>query len=208
LLVNVDSLVTRPSTLQGALEKMRKEQGFTGPAFAVVPPEQVPFLFAHETELSLAKSLASLVAGQVHPYLKTSVDVVWLVYGASKLWYDWNQPDRNSTACLFTLGGLAVDAASLPGGVYPSLKMPDHWANGLDFIVKTGESLSQGKLPPTNELLWSADERLRIPVQILKCAGIALDPSPALSGFTATPLRPALAPNLAQAQAKPATTPA
>ena len=160
-----------------------------------MPPWQL-WLFAHEKELSLAKDLASYVAGEAHrTYLTTAIEAVWLVFGASKLYHEWNQPDRNTAACLFTLGGLVKDAASLPGGIYSSLKVPDPWANGLDIIVKSGESLSRGKLPPTNEMFLSAYEGLSIPVKILKCAGISLDPSPEFASLTAIPVAPAPAPN-------------
>ena len=208
-LVNVDPLVSQRPTLRDALDKFQKEQGLTGrPAFVVVPPEQVPFLFEHETELDLVKTLARKVAGSVHPYLGVGIDAVWLVYEASKLHYDWNQPDRNTSACIFRLIGLTKDLVSLVGGVYPDLKVPDYLANGIDYIVKTNELLSLGELTPTNQMLAlaEADEQLAISAKILKCAGMALDPDPKFARLTASPVAPAPASNLTPADAKPAPT--
>jgi hypothetical protein len=204
LLVNARPLVSQYPTLQSALDKIKKEQGLTGPPFVAVPPEQVPFLFAHEPELSLLKSVATLLAGKAHPVIKTGIEAIWVVYGASKWYREWKQPDRNTAACVFTLGGLAVDLASIPGGVYPSLELPKHFANTMNFIAKGGESLALGKLPPTNELSLSADERFAIPIKALKCFGVSLDQSPEFARWTTFPVAPAPAPKMAPVDAKSA----
>jgi hypothetical protein len=139
-------------------------------------PEATSSLFSHTKELSLLKSVASLVAAQVHPNLKLGVDAVWLVYGAAQLHDEWTKPDADRGACAFKLASLSLSAVSFVGGLTPELKLPDCWSNGINFCLKSGEAIYQGKTPPLNELALATDKRMDIPLKLLKLAGVSLDP--------------------------------
>jgi hypothetical protein len=160
-------------------------------------PAATSSIFSHTQELSLLKSVASLIAAQVHPNLKLGVDAVWLVYGAAQLHDEWTKPGADLGACAFKLAGLGLSAANLVGGLNPELKLQDSWANGINFCLKSGEAIYQGKTPPINELMLSTDKRLDIPLKLLKLAGASLDPQPTASipAFGATNGIALLAPN-------------
>jgi hypothetical protein len=68
------------------------------------------------------------------------------------------------------------------------LKIPDHWANGINCVLKSGQAIYEGRTPPVNEMVLSADKRLEIPLKLLKVAGIALDPSPGAYAVAAAPI--------------------
>lgn len=139
-------------------------------------PAATSRLFSQTQELSLLKSVASLIAAQVHPNLKLGVDAIWLVYGAAQLHDEWTKPGADRGACAFKLASLGLSTVNLVGGLNPELKLPDSWSNGINFCVKSGEAIYQGKTPPINELTLSTDKRMDIPLKLLKLAGISLDP--------------------------------
>lgn len=168
-------LIEQHPALQSALG--RQTGGLTGMPCFIVPPEETPALFT-PAELDLLRSLTRHLAAQLHPHLKTGVDAIWFVHGAFKLRRDWEKPDRNTGACLFKLAGLGLGMAGIAGSIYPGLKIPDAWANGLNFTIKSGGLILEGKSLPLNEMLLSSDKRVEIPLKILKAAGITLDPDP------------------------------
>lgn len=186
-----DILKQYPNLRSGIANIPFKETPGSAPCL-VVEPDQVPSIFASDAGLNLIKTIASTVAQQIHPHLKTGIDAIWLVYGAKELYTNWNRPDRDRVSCLFKAIGLAVGATDVIGNVYPNIKIPDHWANGVNFLVKGGGAIYEGKTLPINEMTLSADKRLRIPLELLKLAGIALDPDPAFQSISVQRLQPAI----------------
>jgi hypothetical protein len=180
---NIPGLIVSAQDLSKQnLNFARAIQGLVPPSMApqtpaiVISPRETSNLFKHSDELALLKAVAGLIAEQVHPYVKTGIDAVWLVYKAAQLQEEWSQPGRNTMACGFKMAGLVLNSTILAGSIYPDIKLPDSWSNGFNFIVKSGESIVQGKTLPVNELVFSTEKRLDIPLKVLKCAGIALDP--------------------------------
>jgi hypothetical protein len=155
-------------------------------------PAATSSLFSHTQELSLLKSVASLITAQVHPHLKLGVDAIWLVYGAAQLNDEWTKPGADRVACTFKLASLGLSSVSLVGGLNPELKLPDSWSNGINFCLKSGEAIYQGKTPPINELTLSFDKRLDIPLKLLKLAGASLDPQTSSATAFSTTTRIAL----------------
>jgi hypothetical protein len=154
----------------------------------LVEPEQTPWIFAHESELALVKCLAGLALQNIQ-YAQTTVDALWLVYGAAKLHHDWNLPNRDTGACVFKMFGLGLGVANLAGGISPGLAIPDHWKNGVNFVFKSGEALYEGKTPPISEMMvLSADKRMEVPIKLMKYFGLALDPNPLYRSITTAPI--------------------
>ncbi|MCU0561292.1 MAG: hypothetical protein MUD16_14010 [Desulfobacterales bacterium] len=187
-ILGVGDILERDAVLKKSLSQFRREHGLSGMPCLIVDPAQTSLIFDREAGLDLLKSVASLVAGMVHPQLKTGVDGLYFIYKAGRLYRDWSRPDRDTAACLFKTAGLALSAAGIAGRIEPDLKIPDHWANGINFALKSGHAIYEGRTPPINEMLLSADKRLEIPLKLLKVAGIALDPSPGLKAVTAAPI--------------------
>ena len=176
LIVSTHDLSKQSANFARAMEGLVPANMLSRTPALVIPPHETSDLFKHSDELALLKAVAGLIAEQVHPYLKTGIDVVWLVYKAAQLQEEWNQPGRDTIACGFKMAGLALSSANLAGSIYPDIKLNDSWSNGFNFIVKSGESILQGKTIPVNELVFSAEKRLDILIKALKCAGISLDP--------------------------------
>jgi hypothetical protein len=132
-------------------------------------------IFNHSEELSILKSVFSLIAEQVHPHLKHGVDVIWLVYGAAQLHDEWSRPEADHGVCAIKLAGLGLSAVNFAGALKPNIAMPDSWSNGIDYVLKSGEALYQGKTLNVNDLMASSDKRLEIPLKLLKLAGASLD---------------------------------
>jgi hypothetical protein len=179
LIVNADALLRQNPSLQPVLDRLREENGLIGEPALLIPPEETAAIFSKE-QIDLLRSLARLVAEQIHPHAKTGLDAVWLVYGAYKLKEEWEKPDRNTSAFIFKLAGLGLGAAGIAGNVYPDLKLNDAWANGVNGFVKVGGAIAAGKTPPTHELTLSSDKRLEIPIKALKAFGVSLDPAPSV----------------------------
>ncbi|MCA0176335.1 MAG: hypothetical protein LCH73_08635 [Proteobacteria bacterium] len=150
----------------------------------IATPAATSSLFSHTNKLSLLKSVASLIAEQVHPNLKLGVDAIWLVYGAAQLHDEWTKPGADQGACAFKLASLGLSTVNLVGGFDPELKLPDSWSNGINFCVKHGEAYYLGKTPPINELMLSTEKYTDIPLKALKVAGVSLDPQ-AMTGVAA-----------------------
>lgn len=185
LIVGIQDLSAQSSSFVRAINGLASTAPVSrAPAFVVSARETSRF-FRHTEELALLKSVAALIAQQVHPHLKLGVDAVWLVYRAAQLHDEWSQPNADKVVCGFKLGGLVLSSANLAGGFYPDIKLPDCWSNGFNFALKSGEAIYQGKTVPVNELMFSADKRMDIPLKILKLAGMSLDaqPSQGLSGL-------------------------
>jgi hypothetical protein len=200
-LVGVEDVLAEDPALQTRLSQLQVLHGLSGTPCLVVGPEQTRSIFEHENELDLLKTIAGQVAGLVHPHLKTGIDGVWLVYKAARLYKDWARPDRDTVACLFKAAGLTLGTMGVVGSLYPGLRIPDHWANGINYVVRSGQAIHQGRTPPINEMMLSSDKRLAIPLKLLKVAGISLDPSPQYQAVTAMPLIAA-----SRARLKPAAT--
>lgn len=185
----VDPIVAQVPTLHDAasLLGMARAPGTATPVL-VVNPDETPEIFRYSKELDLVRTVAGEVLRQVHPHCKTGVDAIWFVYRAAKLYDEWRKPDSDKTLCAFGLLGLGMSGLSLTGAVYPEVRLPDHWANGINFALKSGEALYQGKTLPINELILSADKRMAIPMKLMKVAGIALDPSPQFDALKVSPL--------------------
>lgn len=187
-LIGVDEILAQKPSFHDTLSKIQLQSAPLRSACLVVGPDQIPSIFAYEKELDLVKTVVSHVAQHIHPHLKTGIDAIWLVYRATKLYDDWKRPDRDIGACLFEVVGLVQGTAGIVGNIYPDLKISDHWANGINFVVKSGKALYQGRTPPINEMVLSSDKRLLIPLKLLKVAGVALDPSPQFQSLIAVPL--------------------
>ena len=152
----------------------------------------MPLLFRYDQELGLLKTVLKTVAGDSAPYVVHGIDAAWLVYGAFKFKAALEKPDRDAAACFWEFAGLATGAAALAGHVVPSLEMPDSFANGLNYLVKSGSAISAGKAVPVNEMALSKDARNAIPLAVLKMAGLSLDGSaPSAARPTLVPLRSA-----------------
>ena len=128
------------------------------------------------------------IVQQAQPQLKTGIDAVWLVYRAFQLREEWKEPNHNTMACLLKLAGLGLGVGSIAGRAFPGMKLPDPWSNGLNFFLKAGGSLVEGKTIPINELILSTEKRQAIPLKIFKVAGISLDPTPPMVGAPMAPL--------------------
>lgn len=166
--------------LGAALAGIQKQHGLLGSPTLVMPPGESAAVF-NAAELDLLRAIAGQIAKAIDPRLKTGLDGIWLVYRAYKLREEWNQPDRNTTACLLKLAGLGMSAAGIAGRIDPDLKIADPWANGINFFIRSGGAIAEGKTPPLNEMMLSTIPALDIPLKALKVAGIALDPeNPAL----------------------------
>ncbi len=133
-----------------------------------VPASQTPWIFKREAELDLLRTIAGMVAAQVHPYAKVAVDGAWLVYGAAKLRHEWSQPDRDSMACVVKMFGLGVGLLKLPGDVSNDYKLPDLWDNGINVVVKCGSAFYQGKTPTPIELNAMINPNLALPAKVYK----------------------------------------
>jgi hypothetical protein len=165
----------------------------------VLSPAETSRLFRNTEELALLKSIAGLIAEQIHPYAKTGVDVVWFVYKAAQLKEAWERPDRDRVACCFKMAGLALDSTKIIGSIYPDLKLPDAWSNGFNFIAKSGDAIWQGKTVAVNEMALSTDKRFEIPIKVLKLAGISLDPPAVMAqSLLGTVTPPTISPLLAK----------
>lgn len=186
VILGAEDILSRDAVLKRGLAEFQRRHGLSGVPCLVVPPPHVQAVFDRDAGLDLLKTLAKLVAGWAHPHLGTAVDGLWFVYKARRLYEDWDRPDRDTKACLFKAAGLALNAAAIAGRLCPEVKIPDHWANGINFALKSGQAIYQGRTPPVNEMVLSSDKRLEIPLKLLKVAGIALDPAPA--AITAAPL--------------------
>jgi hypothetical protein len=140
-----------------------------GPApMLIVPPEEMPWIFKYERELDLAKTIAATIAGQFHSHGKTVINGIWLVYGAAKLYRDWNQFDRDTFSCCLKLVGLGLGTMQLAGDISPDLKLSDHWNNDINFVLKSSETLYAGRTPsPIEQMSW-LDSNLTIPDKIYK----------------------------------------
>jgi hypothetical protein len=176
LIISTQDLSKQSANFARAIQGLVPPSMLSSAPALVISPRETSSLFQHSEELALLKAVAGLIAEQVHPYLKTGIAVVWLVYKAAQLQEEWNQPGRDTIACGFKMAGLVLSSANLVGSVYTDVKLPDSWSNGFNFIVKSSESILQGKTLPVNELVFSAEKRLDIPLKVLKCAGISLDP--------------------------------
>ncbi len=187
-LIGIDEILEQYPVLHSNLSTIQSEYELIGRSCLVVPPEQTFNIFAYDKELDLIKTIAGNVAMLIHPHLKTGIDGLWLWYKAAKLYDDWKKPNRDTAACLFKVAGLALSTIKAIGSIYPDLKIPDHWANGINFVVKSGESLYKDRTPPINEMILSSDKRLAIPLKLLKVAGIAIDPRPEFQSITVMPL--------------------
>ena len=161
LIVSTQDLSKQSANFARAMEGLVPPNMLSSTPALVIPPHETSDLFKHSDELALLKALAGLIAEQVHPYLKTGIDVVWLVYKAAQLREEWSQPGRDTIACGFKMTGLALSSLSLAGSIYPDIKLADSWSNGVNFIVKRGESIWQGKTLPVNELGFSTRQTPR-----------------------------------------------
>jgi hypothetical protein len=176
LIVSTEDLSKQRPNFRRAVAELVPPERRAYASALIVPPEETSVLFKHSEELALLKSIAGLIAEQFHPYAKAGVDVVWIVYKAAQLKDEWDRPDRDAVACGFKMASLALDSVKIAGHLDPDLKLPDAWANGFNFVVKSGAALWQGKTAPVNELTLSSDKRLDIPIKVLKLAGLSLDP--------------------------------
>ena len=181
LIVSAHDLHTHNSIFAQRIEGLMPGAG--SPTF-VISPNETSCLFEQSAVLPLLKSVTGLIAKEIHPMLKIGVDAIWLVYGAARLKKEWNQPDRDIGACIFKMTGLVLGSANLAGGLYPDLKLSDPWFNGINFVVKSGESIWQGKTVPVNELMLSTDKRLDIPLKVFKLVGLSLDPQVSVQNST------------------------
>ncbi len=143
--------------------------------FVVVAPADVPLLFRFENELGLLKTVAKAVTHEASPLVGHAIDAAWLVYGALRLREALKAPNRNRAACFWQFAGLGLETAKAVGDCAPALKMPDPYANGVNYIVAAGSALAAGRAPPILEMMSSNDERNAIPLAAMKVFGMSLD---------------------------------
>lgn len=187
-LIGVDHLLSyHPPLNQSLLSLYPHLNKSTAPCF-VVPPQQVATAFETDQFLSVFRKMTNLALESAPVYLKTGVKTVWFIYDAKKLYDEWQKPDRDIAACCFKTLGIGVGGASLAGDFYSDLKIPDRWANGINFIAVGGEKICLGKIPPIAEMALGTDKSWSIPLSFMKLAGVSLDPNPQLQSITATPL--------------------
>jgi len=197
LIVSTKTLLEQNNSIAKSVDGMLGQR-YPGQFPALMAtPAATSSLFSHTQELSLLKSVASLIAAEVHPNLKLGVDVIWLVYGAAQLKDEWTRPGADPGACAFKLANLGLSSVNLLGGLYPDLKLADSWSNGINFCLRSGESIYQGKTPPINELMIATDKRMDIPIKLLKLAGASLDSqsTTSVTAFSPTNRIALLAPN-------------
>jgi hypothetical protein len=185
LIMGLDPLLQRPGAL-AAFRILHPEAGAA--PLLVVPPERAAAIFRYANELDLAKTIAAEVLRHVDPKLKTGIDAVWLVYRAAKLYDEWQKPGSDAVNTAFGLTGLGLSGLQFTGGLAPDLKLPDAWANGVSFLLRSGQAVYAGRTPPINEMVLAQDRRLAIPLKLLKVAGIALDPPVPGTGPALVPL--------------------
>ena len=202
LIISTKSLLEQNHSVAKTVDSMLP-QGYPRQFPALyVTPTTTSRLFSNTQELALLKSIASLIAAQIHPNLKLGVDAMWLVYGAAQLHDEWTKPGADRVACAFKLASLGLSTINLAGRLSPDLTLHDSWSNGINFCLKSGEAIYQGKTPPINELALATDKRMDIPLKLLKLAGISLGPQPltAISGLSPMARVTLLAPNPAAAK--------
>lgn len=154
----------------------------------VLHPAETGLIFGKDALLDFLRTLAGEIGSQVHPHIKTGIDALWLVYKMRKFYAATQSKGSVELVDFFKIVGLALDAVKLADTAIPALDLPDHWSNGVNFIVKAGESYAAGKAFPGNELLLSQVKPLQIPLKALKVTGIALDPHPAYQNIKPVPL--------------------
>lgn len=197
IIVSIGALSTHNPDFVRALAGLAPANALARTPALVIPPRETSRVFEHSEELALLKSVAALIAQQVHPHLKTGIDALWLVYRAAQLREEWSQPHRDTVACGFKMTDLALSAAGMVGDVYPGLALPDSWANGFDYVLSSGQAIHEGKTVPVNELAFATDKRLDIPLTLLKLAGLSLDPQAYGQSLPGTFARPTLSPLVA-----------
>ena len=138
------------------------------PRCLMVRPQETKALLANPEVAALLKMITKQVAAQIHPHVKTGVDAIFLAYGVRNLIEDWKQPGADRTLCLFKTLGLTLSASSLAGSVCPDVRLPDHWANGIDFVASVGGDLYQGKIPSALELTLGRHPSGALPMQLIK----------------------------------------
>lgn len=176
LIVCTDALKGQSPSLDRALGAMRTEVGGAGPGFVTIQPAEIPLIFRYEKELNLIRTLAGEALKDAAPKAKLAIEALWVVYGAFKLSDQFNRPDRDNLVWAMQLGGFVAGAMGLAGKAYPALKMPDHFANGINYFFKAGGAVAAGKTVPIHELMLSSDARMSIPLKALKVLGVSLDP--------------------------------
>ncbi len=194
-ILDAEMLYGHSAQLASAIDGLRLSHDLLGPPSIVLPPRETAAIFADDELLVLLHDVSAQLAKLLDARLKTGIDGIWLVYKAFKLYKDWQHPDKNIAGCAFKLADIALGAAGLIGGYNPDLKIPDPWANGLNFIVSSGGALMQGKVPSP---LLPDDARVEIPLKILKVAGLLLEqahqpqttPAVAMPAALISPIRP------------------
>jgi hypothetical protein len=194
LIMSTASLSSQLPSVAPSFAELARGNGVSTTPTLLVSSGETSLAFEHSDELALLKSVASLIAQQVSPHLKTGIDAVWLVYRAAQLRDAWQQPNRDTVACGFKMTGLVLSAATLTGNLYPGLALPDAWANGFNYVLKSGEAIHAGKTVPVNELAFGTDKRMDIPLKLLKLAGLSLDPQPYAATLPGLFVRPTLKP--------------
>jgi hypothetical protein len=183
-IVNGNALLGQTPTIKANIDRFWTETGTLRPPWVVVQPREVRGIFRYEEELDLIHRITRLALQDAHPHLKTAVDALFLVYGAYGLREEWKKPSPNKGACLLKSLELAADGADLLGGICPGLELADSWKNGVNYVVITGGAVLEGRTPPMDELV-STDDRISLPLKIIRQAGDALNrlaPQNALGG--------------------------
>jgi hypothetical protein len=141
--------------------------------FVVVRPHELPFLVQHDSELALFKTILK-TATHDRPVIGRVIDTMWIVYGAYKL-REMARAGASASACFWQLGDLAASTAAVTGQFVPSMKLPDAFANGMNYVVAAGGALSEGRAIPFTEIALSQDERNALPLAAMKALGLSLD---------------------------------
>lgn len=190
-ITGIDPILEKRTKLHQSIARMSLTGSYPPPpSFLVVKPEQVPEIFDAKT-LGSIKTIASRIAKEIHPVLKFGIEAMWLGYSVNKLRKDWKKPDFDTGAFLFEALGVGLGTLSLANSINSEYKLSeykisDETSYGLDVFVKSGKAIYQNKSLPINEILLSKDKNNKIPIALLKLAGIALDPE--IPSVAAVPL--------------------
>lgn len=104
------------------------------------------------------------------------MDGVWLAFGVKGLIEEWQRPDADRAACILKLTKIGVSAFGVAASLDTTLTKFDPWKNGVNFLVTAGDMIHEDKLSDWTRLVPTNDEHLELMNQLIKVAGVAIDP--------------------------------
>lgn len=156
----------------------------------IIPPKDCEAVFT-DAQLGLIKAVTKALAERIDCSAKMIVDGLWLVFDAKTLFAELSDPNHDKTLALFKFAGLSLGSAKIIDAAFPGFSIPEALSTGLDFLATSGEATYLGKQIPINEFLLAQNKWAEIPIQALKCGGIAIDyQTPSFQTLTIQPLPP------------------